>query len=217
MTRRHRLRWAETRLGGMLPLAMTALAGVSIATGCAPSGPKRDRWSYPAPPSPVAVLEDAPSWLRRGCRNHWPDERTRNDIVCGIGSAGPDKNRLAARETAIARARSEIARSLEVTIESLVRHEESGSQTAGVELRSIVHQLSSASLAGCRTESVWRSRSGEVHALVSLRIGAVQRSLQGVESLSPAARDALALRATDAFSALATRSRDTHENDGRID
>jgi hypothetical protein len=73
-----------------------------------------------------------------------------------------------------------------------------GSSSDG-NLRSIVHQLSSASLPGCQVESVWRSNTGTTYALVSLQVEKVQRTVRSARSLSPAAREDLARRAADAF------------------
>ena len=146
------------------------------------------------------ALADAPIWLTEGCRLHWKNEQARDSIVCGVGSAEPNRNRVAARETAIARARSAIARSIKVTIESLVRIEDTA--TGDGEINSIVHQLTSASLPGCQLESVWQSRTGEVHALVSLQVAKVQRSVRTTSALSLAAREDLARRAADAFAAM---------------
>jgi hypothetical protein len=142
--------------------------------------------------------------VTQGCRAHWTDEEERRNVVCGVGSAPPNRNRIAARETAEARARAAIARSIEVTIESLVRLEDrNGSATDG-DLRSIVHQLSSASLPGCQLETVWRSNTGSTHALVSLQVSLVQETVRNVHSLTPSEREDLARRAADAFAAMDT-------------
>lgn len=109
---------------------------------------------------------------------------------------------MAARETAIARARAAIARSIEVTIESLVRLEDSGAGNGDGELRTIAHQLSTASLPGSETVAVWRSGTGEVHALVALSVARVQRSVRVARAIPRAARESLARRAADAFAAM---------------
>jgi hypothetical protein len=170
-----------------------AVIGVIGAVGCA--GPR-------AAPPERDPLAGAPDWVTSGCRVHWQDRKTEASVICGIGSAGPDRNPLAARETAVARARSAIARSIEVTIESVVRLE-SGDHAAndGV-LRSIVHQLTSTSLPACRVETVWLAGTGEVFALVSLRVSKLQQSLRRNPDLSPAAREDLAQRAASAFAAM---------------
>ncbi|MCP4903508.1 MAG: hypothetical protein GY910_00860 [bacterium] len=116
-------------------------------------------------------------------------------LGCAPGPPPPAayRNRLAARETAI-------ARSLRVTIESLVRLVEEGSGGAGLE--TIVHQLSSASRRGARLETVWRSETGEVHALLSLDLDRIQRTVRSSRSLSPATREDLSRRAAEAFATL---------------
>ena len=145
-------------------------------------------------------LAGAPAWLTEGCRSHWKTAQARRTVVCGVGSAGPNRNRIAARDTAIARARSAIARSIEVTIESLVRVEDSNSGDG--ELHEFIHQLTSESLPSCQLESVWRSETGEVHALVSLRVAKVERSVRETRVLSPDERADLAKRTAEALAVL---------------
>ena len=196
-----------------IPLAGVALYACIIgllALGCAGATPKAAE--RPAAVSPSEALADAPNWLRRGCRAHWPNRAEGSQVVCGIGSAPSNRNRVAARETAIARARADIARSLKVTIESLVRlHDQTGQEA---ELETIVHQLASASLRGVQLEEVWRSPSGEVHALVSLDVDRVRDSVRSQRTLSPAARESLAERAANAFTELdaAFDAKDDAEN-----
>ena len=123
----------------------TALALV-VASGCA-SNEATPRSPYASPPPREASLDRAPGWLVRGCRGWFADPAGGERVVCGIGSAPAYRDRVAARETAIARGRAEIARSLEVTIESLVRLTERGTNDVDDdELESIIHQLSSTSM-----------------------------------------------------------------------
>lgn len=175
------------------------LTGLLVwAVGCASSG-------APEAESPRAMsvsesFASAPAWVTEGCRAYWTNPEKRRQVVCGLGSAPSMRNRVAARETAIARARTSVARSLEVTIESLVRLEERGDSDP--ELETIVHQLSSTSLRGLQLESVWRSPRDEVHALVSLDLDRVQKTVRSSQALTAAAREDLAQRAADAFAAL---------------
>lgn len=174
-------------------VSLLGLSILAIAIGCASPG---------AAPSEVDPLADAPGWVTRGCRVYWQDQPAEANVVCGIGSAGPNRNLLAARETAVARGRSDIARRIEVTIESLVRLDSSSNDASDGVLRSIVHQLTSTSLPACRVESVWQAEGGEVFALVSLRVAKLQQSLRKNRTLSPAAREDLAQRAAVAFDAM---------------
>jgi hypothetical protein len=170
-----------------------------LITGCAGSSGRSNPSTAQIEPPAAESYENAPNWITAGCRAHWPDQVEREQIVCGIGSAAANRNRVAARDTAVARARSAIARSIEVTIESLVRLEDDSRSTTDGYLRSIVHQLSSASLPGCQVEAIWHSNTGAVHALVSLQVVKVQQSVRNSRSLTPAAREDLARRAADAF------------------
>lgn len=189
------------RLRQRVPPTVLVLAVALGLVGCAGGG--SGTGSRPKPKSAVEVLADAPSWVTQGCRAHWPDEEERRRVVCGVGSAPPHRNRVRARTTAIARARSEIARSLQVTIEDMVRlAERDGSTGPEEELDTLVHQLSTASLQGCQVESVWRSETGEVHALVSLGVDRVAGTVRSAPAIAPPVRERIAERAEEAFAEL---------------
>jgi hypothetical protein len=195
-------------------VAVVCLTLLISVSGCS-STPKSTRSGSP---SAGDVLAKAPSWVTRGCRAYWPRVETRRQVVCGIGSAPADRNRVAARETAIARARAALARSLHVTIESLVRLSDQGDDEG--ELATIVHQLSSTSLRGVRVESEWRSETGEIHALVSLGLDQVRHTVRNTRTLSPSEREDLAERAADAFAqmdaAFENPTNPTSEGDARV-
>ena len=191
------LRNRRTTLFAILAFAL-CVAGQS---GCASRTPAEAK----AAPSPAEALAEAPRWVVEGCRAYWPDETERREVVCGVGSAAAHRNRVAVRDTAIARARAEISRSLVVTIESLVRLEET--ERGEAELQTIIHQLSSTSLRGVQLEETWKSMTGEVHALVSLDLARVQESVRSNPALSPATREDLAARAAAAFAAFDERQR----------
>lgn len=192
--------------------ALIALA--ALASGCA-SGRAVEAASVDHRQGPTVAerLVDAPIWVTQGCRAHWTDAGERRRVVCGVGSAPASRDRVRARETAVARARSEIARSLEVTIENLVRTaDHAGGES---ELRTIVHQLSSASLRGCRVRSVWRSGTGEMHALVYLDVEGVKGSARTAPGLPPAVRQRIEERAADAFAELDARLETAEPSRGR--
>lgn len=179
---------------GLLGFGVLVAAIFGCASAPAPSSP----YATPAPRS--VSLEDAPPWLVSSCRSHWSDPARAQRVVCGVGSAPAHRDRVAARETAIARGRAEIARSLEVTIESLVRLVDRSGEAG--ELDTIVHQLSSTSLRGVQLEEVWRAESGETYALVSLDVARIEETVRDHPRLPPAERASLADRAAAAFAAL---------------
>ncbi len=188
---------------------MTVLTGLAlvVASGCA-SNAATSRSPYASPPPREASLDRAPGWLVRGCRAWFADPARDERVVCGIGSAPAYRDRVAARETAIARGRAEIARSLEVTIESLVRLTERGANDVDVEdgvedgeLESIVHQLSSTSMRGLQVTDVWRADTGETYALVALDVELIAQTVRDHPRLAANAPDDLAARAAAAFAA----------------
>ena len=185
-------------------LAATLLVACALVSGCVRTGADPAQARAETDPDRVVDLRQAPDWVTSGCRSHWASATERRGLVCGVGSAPASRDRVAARETAIARARSAIARSIEVTIESLVRLEEASTTDGGEEARleTIAHQLTSASLPGCEVVSVWRSRSGEVHALVALPVERIQHSVRETEAIPIASREELARRAAEAFAHL---------------
>ncbi len=139
-----------------------AVALSTSLVGCAPSTTTRDgeldeqEW------------RDAPVWLTQGCPAYWSTPSEREGVVCGVGSAAAGRDRVAARDTAIARARDAVARSVEVRVESFVRVETSSGATDEESVEAVVHQLTSTLLPACRVVEVWRAPSGSVHALVAL-------------------------------------------------
>ena len=154
----------------MLPFIFSACAEIGAGSAL-PTSPATAGQTY----------AKAPEWVTRGCRAYWSNPLHREAVVCANGAAAASRNPLTTRETAIARARTALARNVEVTIESFARLEEH--EDGDGELRSIIHQLTSASLPGAQVEEIWRSESGEVHALVSLHIAEVQHSVRSAAPL----------------------------------
>ena len=206
---------ASARLRPTRPqlLRMVLTASLLAFAACAPSTGSRNETSFATPdrPSTAEQLADAPEWVTRGCRRHFQQAPAERPVLCGVGTAGPSRNRLAARETAVARARSAIARSIEVTIEDLVQLEDSSTRPDG-ELRTIAHQLSTASLPACQVESTWQAPGGQIHALVSLEVEKVKQSVRRSRALSARAREDLAERAADAFAELNSRIEAEYDN-----
>ena len=186
------------RLGAERSIVLGVGLLVASSLGCASAPAPSSPYATPAPTS--ASLEDAPVWLVGSCRAHWADLERARRIVCGVGSAPAHRDRAAARETAIARGRAEIVRSLEVEIESLVRLVDRGGEEG--ELDTIVHQLSSTSMRGIQLEEVWRAESGETYALVSLDVTRIEETVRDNPRLHPTERESLVERAAAAFAAL---------------
>ncbi len=181
-------------------LAFTS-AAAGLALGCATDASRAGRGSAATLHSLEADWPNAPDWVTRGCRAHQAEGGDGGKVICGVGSATASRNRVAARETAIARARAAMARGLQVTIESLVRLEDSSRDADDPEnqLRTIVQQLSSASLPASRVVATWRAPSGAVHALVSLEVVRIQQAMRRAPGVPTQIREDLARRAGQAL------------------
>ena len=101
-------------LGLILTASLVALACASDVT----------------PPSETMPSEFAggPAWLVKGCDA--VESESDHGVICGIGSMGGTKNISLARNTAVARGRTEIARTLEVTVKAMLKDYQSAT-TAG--------------------------------------------------------------------------------------
>ncbi len=181
-------------------LALTSVV-VGLGLGCAADTPRTGSDSLASSKSHEADWRNAPDWVTGDCRAHWARGSEDGRLVCGVGSAAPSRNPVAARETAIARARAAIARGLQVTIESLVRLEDSSrdADDSNSMLRTIVQQLSSAALPASRVVATWNAPSGAVHALVSLEVAKVQQAMRRAPGIPIQIREDLARRAGESL------------------
>ena len=179
----------------------TTSAAASLALGCATDASRAGSGPVASSHSLEADWRNAPDWVTHGCRAHQAGDSDGAKVICGVGSATASRNRVAARETAIARARAAIARGLQVTIESLVLLEDSSrdADDSKIELRTIVQQLSSASLPASRVVATWSAPSGAVHALVSLEVAKVQQAMRRAPGIPTQIREDLARRAGEAL------------------
>ena len=187
-------------------LAFTS-AAAGLALGCASDGSGATPDSVAASHLLEADWRNAPAWVTRGCHAQQAEGSDEGKLICGVGSATASRNRVAARETAIARARTAMARGLQVTIESLVRLEDSSrdAEHSESELRTIVQQLSTASLPASRVVATWRAPSGAVHALVSLEVARVEQAMRQAPGVPLKIREDLARRTGEALAISETR------------
>ncbi len=187
-------------------------AAAGLALGCATDASRAGPGSVASSKALEADWRNAPDWVTGGCHAQRAGGSHDGKLICGVGSATASRNRVAARETAIARARAAMARGLQVTIESLVRLEDSSrdADESKSELRTIVQQLSSASLPASRVVATWIAPSGAVHALVSLEMAQVQQAMRQAPGIPRQIREDLARRAGEAL-AISDRRFDDRE------
>lgn len=153
-----------------------AIAGIivlftgTVFIGC---GPKM-------PPSPEKIMlqeyKGAPDWVVRGCSSYWKADDP-NKEICGVGAVGGVKNPEIARESALIRARADIARKIQVTITSLLKDYQAtttgedhfGTDTVDEQhIEIISKQVSDMNLSGTELVDSWVSDNGTYYVLVAL-------------------------------------------------
>ena len=173
--------------------------GIVWASGCA---------SVPKTPADAVQgeLSDAPEWVRKGCEAWWGEKKEHR--ICGVGAAGSTRNAALARTGAIARGRTEIARSLGVRVEALMKDYQAtttggeGFGTSAADDQHLVDvgkQITDMSLAGTTLVDSWISSSGTFYALVALDVEGFKDAVSKMQNLSESVRSAVIQRADKAF------------------
>ena len=163
--------------------------------------------------SPAESMPDefagGPEWLVKGCGAVESDAS--HGVICGIGSMGGTKNISLARTTAVARGRTEIARTLQVTVKAMLKDYQA-TTTGGEEFRlaaadeqhvvDVSKQITDFTLAGTEMQDMWVSRASTVYALVVLDLEKFKDSVRQMTNLSEEIRKAVDMRAKAAFAEL---------------
>ncbi len=180
------------------------------------------------PEKPPMSLADemaaAPDWVLRGCAA--PSARGTAPSLCGVGSMGLARNVTRARMTAVVRARTEIARSLETRLRAILEDyhttpaggAKAGSNSANeLGIVDVSRQITEMSLPGTRLEQVWISPANTVFALVILDLARFKQSLSRMTNLPEPIRQAVEQRSAAAFGEternVAPKSRQDTQND----
>lgn len=199
-----RLRSAGTRSGlgaGCKAAAMLALALGSFACASTPD---------PISITPASALanefEDAPDWVMRSCAAYWGDDDGAR--ICGVGSMGGTRNVSLARATAAARGRTEIARTLQVKVRSMLKDYEA-TTTGGEEylvaaadeqhVVDVSRQITDFTLSGTEANESWISPNGTLYTLMVLDLEKFQNSVSQMSNLNESVRRAVEDRAEEAF------------------
>ncbi|AKU90443.1 LPP20 family lipoprotein [Vulgatibacter incomptus] len=163
-------------------------------------------------------LTDAPDWVRKGCSAYFGDSKDKR--ICGVGAAGSTRNAALARTGAIARGRTEIARSLEVQVQAMLKDyqasttggEAFGSAAADDQhLVDVSRQVTETSLSGTTLVDSWISKTGTFYALVALDVEGFKDAVSKMENLSERVRAAVVQRADRAFEDLDRQIDKRHE------
>jgi hypothetical protein len=148
----------------------------------------------------------APKWVQMGCGAFFGEKKK---VLCGVGAIGGMTNPGLARSAAEGRARSEIARSLQVRVKAMLNDYQAATQGgAGNKLDNEQHvedvsrQITNMTLSGTRLQDSWISNPGTFYALVVLDVDAFRDQLKNMNQLDEQVRDAIVQRAERKFEEL---------------
>jgi hypothetical protein len=183
----------QHRTGQCIRLFTLCLLLAGLGSGCA------------SPPAESAALDPeldgAPAWVVRGC----PGSENR---ICGVGSASGMQNSALRRTAAIGRARTEIARNLQVRVVALLK-DYASTTAGGADFRrtpddeqhivDVSKQITNMTLAGTEIMDTWTSRSSTYYALVTLDVEKFNHTVGRMNQLSESVRSAVIEGSEDAF------------------
>jgi hypothetical protein len=156
-------------------------------------------------------LAGAPDWVMKGCYAYWGEQQQASGKVCGVGSIGGTRNISLARSGAIARARTDIARTLQVKVQAMLKDYQAtvtGGEGFGTQASDeqyvvdVSKQITQMNLSGSEPAEIWISPNGTVFALVILDVEKFKSIVNDANNLPEAIRKAVVERADEAFKEL---------------
>lgn len=131
--------------------------------------------------------------------------------ICGVGSAAGSRNVSVMRTSAMGRGRTEIARMLELKVQSMLKDYQStttGGEDFGKAANDEQHivdvakQITDITLSGTEQKESWISDSGTLYVLMCADIEKFKNSVNSMSQLSESVRKAVTERADKAFEEL---------------
>jgi len=149
-----------------------------------------------------AEIQGLPKWALGKCQEGLKNK----DAICGTGSVQGMSNISLARSAAEGRARTELARSLQVRVKSMLKDYQAATtggpenQTASEQhIEDVSKQVSDLTLSGSRLEDSFVSETGTFWALVVLDTESFKDSLKKMNDLDERIRAHIEKRADRAF------------------
>ncbi len=182
-------------------MLITTAAIALGAFACASDGPKDSAMAR--------ELVGAPEWVIQGCSGFSGESKSTK--LCGVGSFNGSRNVTLARTAAMARGRTEIARSLGLKVRSMLKDYQA-TTTGGAEFGTAANdeqhvvdvskQITDMSLTGTEIKDTWISNSGTYYTLMVLDVEKFEQSVGQMKQLSETLRKAITDRAEQAFAEL---------------
>ena len=154
-------------------------------------------------------FKGAPDWVTKGCSTYYKAKGT--PMICGVGSVGGSRNVSLMRSASTARARTEIARSLQVKVKAMLKDYQAtttGGQDFGTSaaddqnITDVSKQITDMTLSGTELEDTWVSPNGTFYALVAMDVDKFKGAISKMGNLSDSVRKAVEERADKAFGEL---------------
>jgi hypothetical protein len=164
---------------------------LSACGSSAQSAPQNANGSSTSP-----SLVGAPQWVTGDCRQHFGQQQ----VICGVGAVSGVTSPSLARNAAMGRGRTEIARLLQVRVKSILTDYQS--VNGGVNAQVIEEnskQITDMSLSGTRMAQYWIGPDSTYYALMTLGIDDFKSSVQQVPNLEEPLKQAVLQNATKAF------------------
>lgn len=150
-------------------------------------------------------MADSPEWVTRGCAAYSGETGAR---VCGVGSMSGTRNLSLCRSQARSRGRTEIARSLNLKVVSMVKDFQE--TTTGGEyfdqqaddqqhVQDVTKQITNISLPGTLEADSWVSSGGDCWALMVLDVAAFGKAIEESQQLDARVREYVVKNADKAF------------------
>jgi hypothetical protein len=175
------------------PIALCAL------TLSACGGSSKNQSTNSDPPNQLAnSVAGAPTWATGDCRKHFGDQA----IICGVGSVSGVKSPSLARNAAMGRGRTEIARYLQVRVKAILTdYQKANGGLSDQTIEDNSKQITDMTLSGTRMMDYWIAPDGTYYALMTLGLEEFKSSLQEANGIQEPLRQAVLQAAGKAFSA----------------
>ena len=176
------------RLGPALLMALTAACGGSQSDAESPATVVEGT---------DAALAGAPDWVLGDCRNAFRGQA----VLCGVGSVSGVSSPSLARNTAMARGRTEIARFLQIEVKSVLKdYQAAKGGVTEQQIEDESKQIAEMTLSGTRMHKYHVGPDGTYYALMVLELGSFEKTIGDAQNLEEPLKQALVANAKKSFS-----------------